>query len=157
MSVKSVVEELLKPLEEEGFEIWNVEYVREGKERQLRVFIDKEEGIGVDDCERASLFLSARLDEEDLIKEAYSLVVSSPGMDRQLLKDEHFKRYKGKAVELALYKSFEGRKKFAALLGEKTEKGLYVTPVNSLTLAPEGEEMFVPAELVSKVNLIAIY
>ena len=155
-SVKSIVEELLKPLEDEGYEIWNVEFVREGKEKQLRVFIDKEGGIGIDDCEAASRFLSERLDEENAINESYSLVVSSPGMDRQLLKDEHFKRYEGKAVHVALYKSFEGRKRFVALLGKKTGENLYVTPVDKLTLAPEGSELCIPADLVSKVNLMIV-
>ena len=156
MGVKSDVLEMLKPLEDEGYEIWNVEYVREGKERQLRVFVDKEGGIGIDDCEAVSRFLSDKLDEQGTVSEAYSLIVSSPGMDRPLLKDEHFTRYAGQAVEVALYSGFEGRKKFAALLGKRTEQALYVTPIDSVTLAPESEELCIPAELVSKVNLMVI-
>ena len=156
MSVKAIVEEMLGPLEAEGYEIWNVEYAREGKDRQLRVYVDKEGGIGVDDCEAVSKWLSDRLDEADPIAEAYSLVVSSPGMDRRLLKDEHYGRYAGKAVEVTLYKGFEGRKKFAALLGRKTDEALYVTPVDAVTLKPECGELRIPAGLVSKVNLMVI-
>ena len=156
VSVKNIVAEMLRPLEAEGYEIWNVEYVREGGDMQLRVYIDKDGGIGIDDCEAVSRYLSLKLDEENTIDEAYSLVVSSPGMDRQLFTDEHFLRYEGEAVQVALYKGFEGRKKFAALLGKKTEESLCVTPIDSLTLAPEGEELCIPAGLVSKVNLMII-
>ena len=155
-NVKKIIEDLLLPFEEKGFEIWNVEYIREGKERQLRVFIDKEGGITLNDCEMISRFLSDKLDEDSPIDEPYSLVVSSPGMDRVLLKDEHFSRYKGEAVEVSLYKGFEGRKKFAALLGKKTEDALFVTPINKITLKPESDEIRIPAELISKVNLMVI-
>ena len=151
-----MVEAILKPFEEEGYEIWNVEYAREGPERQLRVFVDRDGGICLDECERVSRYLSDRLDEEDPIGEAYSLVVSSPGMDRQLLKDGHFERYMGQAVEVSLFKGFEGRKKFAALLGKKTAEALYVTPVDRITLKPEGDELEIPAGLVSKVSLMVI-
>ena len=156
MSVKQVVEGLLEPLEADGYEVWNVEYAGGRGDKQLRVFVDKEGGIGIDDCEAVSRFLSEKLDEEDPIGEAYSLVVSSPGMDRQLIKDEHFVRYAGQAVEVALYSGYEGRKKFAALLGRKTGEGLYVTPIDRNTLAPECGELCIPGELVSKVSLMVI-
>ena len=155
-SVKHMVEELLRPLEGEGYEVWNVEYAREGKERQLRVYVDKEGGIGLDGCEEVSRYLSERLDEEDPISEAYSLVVSSPGMDRALVKDEHFARYEGEAVEVALYKGFDGRKKFVALLGKKTDETLFVTPVDRASLEPEHDEIAIPADLVSKVSLMVV-
>jgi len=155
-SIKHIVENLLKPLESDGYEIWNVEYVKEGKEKQLRVFIDKEGGIGIDDCEFVSRFLSEKLDDEDPIDDAYSLIVSSPGMDRPLLKDEHYSRYAGMPVEVALYKGFDGRKKFAALLGCRTEDKLYVTPIDRDTLGPDADEIAIPLEIVSKVNLMVI-
>ena len=156
MSLRNKAYELLKPLEAEGYEIWNIEYAREGKDWQLRVFVDKEGGIGVDDCETVSRFLSDKLDEDDPANEAYILVVSSPGMDRVLIKDEHFVRYAGSPVEVALYKGYEGRKRFAALLGRKDGKSLYVTPIDRVTLDPESDEICVPLELVSKVNLMVI-
>jgi len=156
-SVKQAVIDLLAPFEDEGFEIWNVEYAKEGKEKQLRVFVDKEGGIGIDDCEAVSRFLSEKLDAEDPIGEAYSLVVSSPGMDRPLIKDEHFLRYAGEPVEVALYKSYDGRKKFAALLGAKSENELRLTPIDRNTLKPDAEEITVPLEIVSKVNLLVVF
>ena len=147
---------MLEPLAAEGYEIWNVEYVKEGKEKQLRVFIDKEDGIGIDDCETVSRFLSGELDEYDPIGEPYSLVVSSPGMDRPLLKDEHFTRYAGKPVEVALYKAFNGYKKFAALLGGRSDAELLVTPIDKYSLEPEAAEFGIPLEIISKVNLMVV-
>ena len=157
MSVKNKVYEMLKPLEEEGYEIWNVEYAREGKDWQLRVFVDIEGGIDIDGCEAVSRFLEEKLDKDDSLTEAYSLVVSSPGMDRVLIKDEHFTRYAGQPVEVALYKAYEGRKKFTALLGKRDADALYVTPVDRITLEPEGGELCIPSDLVSKVNLAVVF
>jgi len=156
-NVRQSVEDILAPFVSEGFEVWHVEFSKEGKERQLRVFVDKDGGITVDDCERVSRFLSDALDARELIAEAYSLVVSSPGMDRALLKDEHFARYLGEPVEVSLYKGFEGRKKFAARLGEKAADTLTVIPIDAATLAEAGPEMRIPLELVSKVNLMVVF
>ena len=143
-------------MEAEGFEIWHIEFVREGKEKQLRVFVDKEGGIGIDDCETVSRYLSDRLDEDDPIGEPYGLVVSSPGMDRTLFSDNHFERYEGQAVEVSLFKGIDGRKKFAALLGKKTEEELFVTPIDRFTLKPESDEICIPRDLVSKVSLMVV-
>ena len=155
-NIKAWVEEILEPLAKEGFEIWNVEYVKDGKEKQLRIFVDKEGGIGIDGCETVSRFLSEKLDEHDPIGEAYSLVVSSPGMDRLLLKDEHYARYIGVPVDVSLYKGYEGLKKFSALLGEKTEESLKLTPIDAVSLAPQGDELTIPTELVSQVRLMVV-
>jgi ribosome maturation factor RimP len=155
--VSKIVEALIAPLEEDGFELWNVEYAKEGKEKQLRVFVDKIGGISIDDCETVSRYLSEKLDEADPISEPYDLIVSSPGMDRPLLRDEHYGRYAGHPVEISLYKGFEGRKRFVAILGERTKERLCVTPIGRDTLKPEGEEIAIPLELVSKVNLMVIF
>jgi len=155
-NVKQTVENLLKPFESEGYEIWNVEYLKEGREWELRVFIDRADGVGIDDCETVSRYLSGKLDELDSIAEPYSLIVSSPGMDRELLKEEHFERYAGQPVEVALYKGVDGRKKFAALLGKRIGDEIYVTPIDRNTLKPEAEEMGIPLEIVSKVKLMVV-
>jgi ribosome maturation factor RimP len=156
-NIKAWVEAVLAPLSAEGYEVWNVEYAKDGADKQLRVFVDKDGGIGIDGCEAVSRFLSEKLDEADPIGEAYSLVVSSPGMDRPLLKDAHYARYAGVPVEVSLYKGFEGRKKFPALLGEKTDEALKVTPIDAQTLAPVCEELTVPIELVSQVRLMVVF
>jgi ribosome maturation factor RimP len=103
-------------LAENGYEFYNVEYVKEGKDRYLRVYVDRlgadidAPGIGTDDCELISRFLSGRLDELDPIEQNYWLEVSSPGMDRALLRDEDFARFAGRQVEIRLYKALAGRK-----------------------------------------------
>jgi len=156
-SLEKTISELFSPLAAEGYELWHTELLKEGTERRLWVYIEKEGGVGTDDCERVSRFLSDRLDEKDPIEGAYSLVVSSPGMDRTLWTDEQLARYIGKPVQVSLYKAFDGRKKFAALLGAAGKESLCLTPINAQTLAPEGAEIRVPRELVSKVNLLVVF
>jgi len=148
----------MAPLLAEGYELWHVEFAKEGQSRQLRVYVDKPpEGIDMDGCEKVSRFLSDRLDEADPIGEPYDLIVSSPGMDRTLRKDEHFARYAGQPVEVSLYKGVDGRRKFAARLGAKTADTLTVTPIDANTLEADGAEMQIPMELVSKVNLLVVW
>lgn len=101
-------EKLIEPLiQENDFELVDVEYVKEGANWYLRVFIDKEGGITVDDCELVSRALSDLLDEKDFITDAYILEVSSPGLGRQLKKDKDFTRSLGEEVEIKLYKSIK--------------------------------------------------
>ena len=111
-------EELLLPIMEENqFELVDVEYVSEGGVYYLRAYIDKPGGITVDDCEVVSRRLSDLLDKKDFIKDAsYILEVSSPGLGRQLKKDKDFDRNMGKEVEIRLYKSFQGRKDYKGVL-----------------------------------------
>lgn len=110
-------EALVMPLiEENHFELVDVEYVREGSNWFLRVFIDKDGGITVDDCELISRALSDRLDIEDYIPDAYILEVSSPGLGRQLKKDKDFKRSIGEVIELKLYKGINKQKEFEGVL-----------------------------------------
>jgi ribosome maturation factor RimP len=100
-NVKERVRELLAGwLPSHGYELWNVEFVKAGADRNLNVYVDKESGMSADDCEFVSRHLSGKLDAEDLIDGNYYLIVSSPGMDRTLLTDRHFTRYKGSAVDI---------------------------------------------------------
>ena len=108
---------MAKPVvEEEGCSLWNVEYVREAGTWYLRVFIDKPEGIGIEDCQALSEKLETRLDEQDVVPEAYMLEVSSPGLDRVLKKPRDFEREKGKAVEVSLYEPIDGEKRIVGTL-----------------------------------------
>ena len=94
-------EEILLPIvEKNGFELWDVEYVKEGGNWYLRAYIDKPGGINVEDCEVVSRELSDILDEKDYIDEAYILEVSSPGLGRPLKKEKDFARSIGKEVEI---------------------------------------------------------
>jgi ribosome maturation factor RimP len=117
--IEQVVEELTLPIiEKHNFELVDVEYVKEGGDYFLRVYIDKEGGITLDDCHSVSTDLSTLLDEKDPIKDNYYLEVSSPGLDRPLKKAKDFERYIGRDVEVKLYKPIEGQKQFEGeLLG----------------------------------------
>ena len=109
---ESKTEELVTPLiEQNNFELVDIEYVKEGSNWYLRVYIDKPGGINVDDCELISRALSDKLDEEDFIDDAYILEVSSPGLGRPLKKDKDFERSLGEDVEIKLYRMKDGTKK----------------------------------------------
>ncbi len=106
-------------LEKEGYELYHSEFVKEGKDWFLRVYVDKvsrDEYIGTEDCEKVSRFLSEKLDEENPIEQNYYLEVSSPGMDRPLIKREHYERYAGSQVEVRLYKGKDGTKNISGVL-----------------------------------------
>ena len=111
-AVWRIAEELL---EGSGVELVDVEYVKE-KDWYLRVFIDKPEGIGIEDCQALSEKLETRLDEQDVVPEAYMLEVSSPGLDRVLKKPRDFERERGKAVEVSLYEPIDGEKRIVGTL-----------------------------------------
>lgn len=129
-------ERLVEPLmEENNFELVDVEYVREGSNWFLRVYIDKEGGITVDDCELVSRALSDKLDEEDFIPDAYILEVSSPGLGRQLKKDKDFKRSIGQDVEVKLYKSINKQKEFEGCLVDFNEEEITIQIAEDETMA----------------------
>ena len=110
-------EEILLPIvEKNGFELWDVEYVKEGGNWYLRAYIDKPGGINVDDCEVVSRELSDILDEKDYIDEAYILEVSSPGLGRPLKKEKDFERSLGGEVEIRTYRMIDRQKEFTGIL-----------------------------------------
>lgn len=110
-------EELLLPIiEKNGFELVDVEYVKEGGNWYLRAYIDKPGGINVDDCEMVSRELSDLLDEKDYIDEAYILEVSSPGLGRPLKKEKDYKRSLGQEVEIRTYRMVDKKKEFTGIL-----------------------------------------
>ncbi len=110
-------EQLLEPiLAENHFELYDVEYVKEGGNWYLRAYIDKENGITVDDCVLVSRTLSDLLDKHDFISDSYVLEVSSPGLGRQLKKDKHFEKSLGEEVEVKLYKAVNKKKEYVGLL-----------------------------------------
>lgn len=110
-------EQLLAPiLEENNFELYDVEFVKEAGTFYLRAFIDKEGGININDCELVSRRLSDLLDEKDFIPDAYILEVSSPGLGRALKKDKHFEKSIGEEVEIKLFKAIDKQKEFTGYL-----------------------------------------
>lgn len=115
--IKQIVEDMVKPfIDENGFELVDVEYVKEGSNYFLRVFVDKEGGIDIDECGRVSEYLSDRLDEKDPITEAYFLEVSSPGAERPLKKPEDVHKAVGKHIYVTTYEPIKGHKEFEGLL-----------------------------------------
>lgn len=110
-------ETLLIPITEaHGYEIIDVEFVKEGGNRFLRVYLDKPGGITVDDCEIASRELSDKLDEKDFIEESYILEVSSPGLGRPLKKEKDYIRNMGKLIEIRTFKAIDKQKEFTGVL-----------------------------------------
>ncbi len=120
--VEQRCEALVQPiLDEHQYELWDVEYVKEGSNYYLRVYADKEGGITIDDCVTISRALEAKLDEEDFIEEAYILEVSSPGLGRPLRRERDFEKSLGAEVEVKLYKAWNGEKEFTGILKSYTK------------------------------------
>ncbi len=116
-SYEQKTEEILIPITEEyGFELVDVEYVKEGGTWYLRAYIDKPGGINIDDCETVSRRLSDILDEKDYIDDTYIMEVSSPGLGRPLKKEKDFKRSLGEAVEIRTYRMIDKKKEFTGIL-----------------------------------------
>lgn len=137
-------ETLIMPLiEENHFELVDVEYVKEGSNWYLRTFIDKDGGITVDDCELVSRCLSDLLDEEDFISESYILEVSSPGLGRQLKKEKDLKRSIGEEVEVKLYQGVK-REHRGKMISVKEFSGFLVSfDESSITIESDEEEKIV--------------
>ena len=139
MSKKEVYEQkaealLLPIMEVHGFELVDVEYVKEGGNWYLRAYIDKDVGITVDDCEVVSRAFSDRLDEEDFIEDSYILEVSSPGLGRPLKKEKDYIRSMGKKLEIRTFRTIDRQKEFYGVLKAYDE--------NSVTIELEdGNEM----------------
>ena len=115
--IETRAEQLLQPITDaQGVRIYDVEYVKEGSDWYLRAYIDKDGGVMIEDCEAVSRAYSEKLDEADLIKDAYILEVSSPGLGRQLKKDRHFENSLGEEVELKLFEAVDGEKEFTGIL-----------------------------------------
>ncbi len=126
-SIEEKVDNLLRnPIENLGYELYDIQYVKEGKDYFLRVFIDKETGIDLNDCEIVSNVINPILDENDFLKEMYFLEVSSPGIERILRKEKHFEKAKGKEVEMKLFKPLEKKKEYTGILENWDENNIYI-------------------------------
>ncbi|MFQ3228658.1 ribosome maturation factor RimP [Reinekea sp.] len=129
-----------------GFSLWGIEFVRSGKYTTLRIYIDHEDGIGVDHCADVSRQVSAVMDVEDPISTEYTLEVSSPGMDRPLFTLEQYGAFVGEWVEVKLRYAFEGRRKFKGVIIGIEEGDVIV--------AADGEEFLLPIESIDKGRVI---
>ena len=148
MKVNALVEqiaEIVKPIAEElSYDIYHIEYVKESGEYYLRIYIEKDGGVSLNDCEALSRRVSDVLDEKDPITDAYFLEVSSPGLNRTLFTNEHYTRFIGNEVLVKLAKAVEGTKKIKGILKENNESSITV----------EGaEEINIPKDKIKSVNL----
>lgn len=147
--MNSVVEKLKEKIEsivkKQGFDLYHLEYVREGGQNILRVYIDKDSGVALNDCVAVSRLVSEMLDIEDPIVEEYTLEVSSPGVFRTLFTKEHFERYMNTEVAVKLSALVEGKKKYEGVLKEFDGE--------SLILEVENNEVVLPMLKVSMVTL----
>lgn len=140
--------EMLRPaVEETGKELLGVEFVSAGNQSVLRIFIDHENGINVDDCAEVSHQVGAILDVEDPISTEYNLEVSSPGLDRPLFEKSHYENVVGETIEVKLGVPLNGRRKFKGLL-EKIEN-------DTLIVIVDGEEYPLVISNIDKGNLVA--
>lgn len=134
--------------------LWGIEFISQGKHSVLRVFIDKEDGITLEDCEAVSHQASAVLDVEDPIKTEYNLEVSSPGLDRPLFTFAQFAQFVGEEIQVRLNMAVAGKRKFTARL-EKAENEVLTFSLNKGTA---NEELWdVNVAQVDKANLVPVF
>lgn len=140
--IEKRTEELVMPIiEQNNFELVDVEYVKEGSSYYLRAYIDKEGGITVDDCEIVSRALGDLLDEKDFIEESYILEVSSPGLGRPLKKEKDYKRSLGKELEIRLYKAVNKQKEFYGILESYDETSVTISDEDNNELTFEKSDI----------------
>jgi ribosome maturation factor RimP len=141
------LQELLVPtIEGLGYELMDLEAQLSGGSGVLRIFIDKSEGIGVEDCEKVSLAVSALLDVEDPVPGQYDLEVSSPGLDRKLTKREHFQRFEGEAIKVQMRFPIEGRRRFRGTLVSSDKENIVVEV--------DGESHSLPLATIDTARLV---
>lgn len=141
-SIENLCEDVTSEL---GYELVDVEYIKESGDYYLRVYIHKPGGVNLDDCQIVSEKLSEKLDDSDMLQKAYYLEVSSPGLDRPLKTDRDLERNLGKEVEVNLYKAVDGVKKFEGIL--KSYKG------DSVELETVDKVVEIPRDTVSLIRL----
>lgn len=138
---------LLQPtIERLGYELSDFEARLSGGRGVLRVFIDKLDGIGLEDCEKVSLAVSALLDVEDPVAGQYDLEVSSPGLDRKLTKIAHFQRFKGEAVKVQMRFPIAGRRRFRGTLVSSDDENIVVNV--------DGESHTLPMAMIDTARLV---
>ena len=129
-----------------GYELWGIEYLPQGKHSVLRVYIETEQGILIDDCEKVSRQLSTVLDVEEPIHGHYVLEVSSPGLDRPLFNAKQYQRYLGQRIQIRVRRPIDGRRRFVGTLQAASDE--------ELTLDVEGTELRVALAEVDKGHLV---
>ena len=144
---EATLSELIEPtVQALGLQLWGIEHVSQGRYSTLRIFIDSDAGITVDDCEKVSRQVSGILDVEDPISGEYTLEVSSPGLDRPLFSIEQFGSFSGSEVAIRLKTPVEGRRKFKGTITEVSG--------NTVCVEVDGEVFKLPHSEIEKANLV---
>lgn len=131
-NIENKVEDLVTPkIEKLGYEVYDVEYVKEGKNYFLRIYIDSPKGIDINDCEKVNNEIMDLLDEADYIKEQYFLEISSPGIEKILRKDKHLKNNIGTEINIKLFKKDEnGKKEYQGILKDFNKDYITINDMN---------------------------
>ena len=149
MSVQRL-NEMLQPLVEElGYEFVGLEYNSNPKHSVVRIYIDRENGVAIEDCERVSRETAALLDVKDPIKSHYNLEVSSPGLDRPLFTLAHFSEFEGQEVKISLFAPQDGRRKFQGLILGVNE--------GSVSIDQDGSDVALDFNSIAKARLVPDY
>ncbi len=123
-----IVWDIVEPFAEElGLKIWDVRFLKEGSSWYLRIFIDKEGGVSIDDCVDLTHAINKPLDEADPIEQAYFLEVSSPGVERDLVRDEHFNSYIGEKIKVKMIRPLEGKREFSGILADYSDGNITIS------------------------------
>ena len=126
-TVKTVWE-IVEPFAQElGLRIWDVRFLKEGSSWFLRIFIDKDGGVSIDDCVDLTHAINGPLDEADPIEQAYFLEVSSPGVERDLVRDEHFTAYIGEKIKVKMIRPVEGKREFSGILADYSDGNITIS------------------------------
>ena len=141
-SVRALIAE---PVEKLGYTLWDVEYVKDGPYWYLRITIDREEGVDIDDCEKVHRTIDPLIDEADPIEDPYYLEVSSPGLERELKEPWHYEKYLGRAVTAKLFSAVAGQKSYTGALEAYDAEGI------TLGLR-SGEKQSLPFKSISKLT-----
>ena len=142
--ITDLVTDLARPVvEANGCSLWDVEYIKEAGSWYLRLYIDKEGGVSIDDCEAVSRGVDPLLDEADPIQDAYTFEVSSAGADRPLKKPEHFAAFLGAEVDVKFYQAVNGQKSCTGILAGYQDGDVTLTLGNETVTFPKKEIAFV--------------
>ena len=129
------VEEIIKPIADEmGYDLWDVRFAKEGADWYLRIFIDKDGGVDINDCVDFTHAITKPLDDADPISQSYMLEVSSPGVERELVKDEHFEKYIGSPVMMRTIRAVDGVRDFSGILVEYKDREITVKLADESTV-----------------------
>jgi ribosome maturation factor RimP len=143
---KQLVEMIGPVVEAMGYELVGIEYLQQGRYSQVRIYIDKDRGISLADCEAVSHQVTGILDVEDPVQGAYNLEVSSPGLDRPLFTLEQFRRYTGQEVKLNLGDKIDGRRKYTGKIATVGD--------DHVVIESDGNEISIPADMIRQARII---